>query len=439
MNRELLIKAVGDAGVVGAGGAGFPTHKKLLADGIDTYLVNGIECEPLLEGDCYMMTHMADSLVSAAKAIEETFGVKALFCLKEKHKDACRALREAGADVFASKDYYPLGDEIILIYEALGRIVPEGKLPLHVGVIVNNVETLYNINEALQGNPVTHSFVWVGGAVRRSGLYRVPIGAGADLLIKAAGGSLVQDPVFIDGGPMMGLYYNAPDFPITKTTKGVLLLPSDSMLAKLERMPVETMLKQARVCCCQCNQCTVACSRNLVGFHIEPHKIMRAMAFRSMRNRDVLQMAMLCSECNLCSALHACPMGLNPKRVNQQIKRIFREQQITPQFNEGKPYPHPLRDYRLLPSSRLKERLGLIQYEKGGEFMGNLDVESVKIPLKQHVGKSAHPLVQTGDLVEAGDPIAEPFHEELGAIIHASIAGRVDSVTTDHVLISAQR
>lgn len=439
MNKDALVKAIADAGVVGAGGAGFPTHRKLMADGIDTYLVNGIECEPLLEGDCFMMAHMAAPLVSAAKVIEESLGTKVLFCLKEKHGEACRALREAGANVFPCKDYYPLGDEVILIHDVLGRIVPEGKLPLNVGVVVNNVETLYNINEALEGRPVTHSFVWVGGAVRHRGLHRVPLGADVRSLISAAGGATIRNPVYVDGGPMMGAYHETPDFPVTKMTKGILVLPQDSLLAKLERMSVETMLKQARVCCCQCNQCTVACSRNLVGFHIEPHKIMRAMAFRGMRNKEVLQMAMLCSECDLCSALHACPMGLNPKRVNQQVKRMLREQGIVPRFETRELAPHPLREYRLLPSNRLKERLGLLQYDTGGEYMGDLSVRTVMIPLNQHIGKPSRPTVHVGDRVEVGDRVAEPGEGELGAVIHASIGGHIESVSPEHVVISTQR
>lgn len=437
MTKEELVRIVYDSGVVGAGGAGFPADRKLLANGVDTYLINGIECEPLLEGDCWMMEHGADSLVAAAHVIEKVLEVKVIFCLKAKHEKACQALRKAGGEVLSFRDYYPLGDEVILIYEALGRIVPEGGLPLNVGVLVNNVETLYNINEALNGRPVTHTFVWVGGAVRHGGLFRVPVGTSAQTLLDAAGGPIVKDPVYVDGGPLMGRYYDIPDFPVVKTTKGLIVLPEDSLLARMEQMPVETMLKQARVACCQCNQCTVVCSRYLVGIHIEPHKIMRAMAFQGTAGRKILQMAMLCSECNLCSALHACPMGLSPRRVNQTIKKLFREQKITSEFRGQELAPHPLRDFRLVPSGRLKERLGLREFETGQcDDFTELVVDRVAIPLKQHIGKAAAPIVQSGDSVHLGECIAEPPKGELGAKIHASIQGKVDAMSSEYIVLS---
>ena len=292
MDRESLVEAVRLAGVVGSGGAGFPAHVKLQAKGIDTYLVNGAECEPLLEGDRTLMAARAFELVSAADTVAGALGATAVFALKEKYHEAAEALRKAGATVTASRDYYPLGDEVILIWETLGRIVPEGGLPLDVGVVVNNVETVLNIHGALQGKPVTHTFVSSGGAVASPGLFHAPVGASAREVIEASGGVTVPDPVYVDGGPMMGRYADDPDFPVTKTTKAILVLPRDSLLARMEQMPVKTMLKQARVSCCQCNQCTLACSRYLVGIGIEPHKIMRAMAFEGTRNREVLQMAL---------------------------------------------------------------------------------------------------------------------------------------------------
>jgi Na+-translocating ferredoxin:NAD+ oxidoreductase RnfC subunit len=438
MDRDSLVEAVRLAGVVGSGGAGFPTHVKLQAKGIDTYLVNGAECEPLLEGDRHLMATWAMELVSAADTVAEVLGAKPVFALKEKYSDAAAALRKAGATVATSRDYYPLGDEVILIWEALGRIVPEGRLPLDVGVVVNNVETVFNVYEALQGRPVTHTFVASGGAVARPGLFRAPLGASAAEILKASGGVTIPDPVYVDGGPMMGRYSDDVDFPVTKTTKAVLALPRDSLLARMELMPVKTMLKQARVSCCQCNQCTLACSRYLVGIGIEPHKVMRAMAFEGTRNRGVLQMALLCSECNLCSALHACPMGLSPRRVNQQLKRFFREEGLRPEFPKRDLSPHPLRDYRLVPSSRLKSRLGLERYDRDVTCCEELEVSKVLIPLRQHAGEAALPLVAEGVRVVEGDCIATPREGALGSRIHASIEGVVKSVDYDRIVLERQ-
>ncbi len=438
MNKKTLIRKVFDAGVVGAGGAGFPTHVKLGATGADTYLINGAECEPLLDADCHLMTTMAKELVDAGRITAEALGARLLFGVKAKHAEAIDALRSAGADVFEARDYYPLGDEVILIADALGRAVPEGRLPIEVGVVVNNVETLLNIHGALEGTPVTHTYVSTGGAVGRPTLFRAPIGTNARELLDASGGIGIDpaEAVFIDGGPMMGRYSDTPDFPVTKTTKGILVLPRDSLLATLERMPVEEMLKRARVCCCQCNQCTVACSRNLVGMGIEPHRIMRAMAYEGTRNGDVLRMALLCSECNLCSALHACPMGLSPRRVNQQIKKALRESGVAPAFEKREASPHPLREYRLAPSGRIKERLGLSVYDRESVFEPDLlHPSEVRIPLKQHVGAPSAPVVTEGQAVATGECIAIPPEGALGAKIHASVDGSVVSVTSGMVVL----
>jgi len=435
MDINELIYKVFQAGVVGAGGAGFPTHVKLKAS-VDTYLINGAECEPLLDGDKFLMTEKADKLVSAGNEIAEALGgARLLFGLKAKNQEAGSALEEAGAETVKIKDYYPAGDEVILIHEALQRIVPEGKLPLSVGVVVNNVESLYNIYNAIQDIPVTHTFVSVGGAVNVPGLYRVPLGASASDLLKAAGGVSIEDPVFVDGGPMMGTYRKTPDFPLTKISKAVLVLPEKSALVKYETMPLSNMLKQARVACCQCNQCTLACSRNLVGYDLEPHKIMRAMAYGNQQNMEVLKTAMLCSECNLCSGLHACPMQLSPRRVNQEIKRSLREQGVKIDFPERTMEAHPLRDYRLLPGSRLKKRLQLDSYDIHSPFRGDLDVHQVKIPMKQHIGTPCVPVVEKGEKIRSGQIIGMIPEDALGSRIHASIKGVVSSVDPENVVI----
>ena len=134
MERGELARRVFEAGVVGAGGAGFPTHVKLAAEGIDTYLINGAECEPLLTVDQHLMEAEAPRLVQAAAAVAEALGARrAIFGLKKKYRRQIDALRAAGGDVAEVGNTYPAGDEVILLQEVLGRTVPEGGLPLMVG------------------------------------------------------------------------------------------------------------------------------------------------------------------------------------------------------------------------------------------------------------------------------------------------------------------
>lgn len=437
MTKDELTELVRHAGVVGAGGAGFPTHVKLQASDIDTYLVNGAECEPLLYVDQALMQNWNSFLVSTSEILSSTLKCKVIFGVKIKHGDSINALKAAGGEVGILGDYYPAGDEVILMQECLGRTVPEGGLPLHVGTIVNNVETLYNIGRALEGKPVTHSFVQLGGAVGEPGIWSVPIGVEASLLVQAAGGVTIDDPVFVDGGPMMGQYHSDTNFPITKMTKAILVLPSRSLLAKFETMPIDVMLRQAQVACCQCNECTMVCSRYLIGYDLRPHKIMQAMAYESMRLPEIVQSAMLCSECNLCSGLYACPMHLSPRRVNQVIKGAMRQQGVKPQFQKKAIYPRAERPFRLVPTKRLMSRLGLDTYDVHPPFNGEFVAERVKIPLKQHTGAPSVPVVSLHDEVQEGDLIAKLPDNALGANVHASISGLVEEITSEYIAIRA--
>lgn len=437
MTKDELTELVRHAGVVGAGGAGFPTHVKLQATDIDTYVINGAECEPLLYVDQTLMLNWASYLIAASKAMSSVMGCKVVFGVKQKHGDCISALQAAGGDVCVLGDYYPAGDEVILLHECVGRIVPEGGLPLHVGAIVNNVETLYNIGRALEGKPVTHSFVQVGGAVLSPGVWSVPLGVEASKLVEAAGGPTIDEPVFVDGGPMMGQYHKDANFPVTKMTKAILVLPSNSAFARYENMPVSVMLRQARVACCQCSECTMVCSRYLIGYDLRPHKIMQAMAYESMRLPEIVQSAMLCSECNLCSGLYACPMHLSPRRVNQVIKGAMRQQGVKPQFEKKAIYPRAERPFRLVPTKRLMSRLGLGTYDVHPPFNGEFVAERVKIPLKQHTGAPSIPVVSLHDEVQEGDLIAKLPDNALGANVHASISGLVEEITSEYIAIRA--
>jgi Na+-translocating ferredoxin:NAD+ oxidoreductase RnfC subunit len=438
MKKAELLDLVREGGIVGKGGAGFPTHVKLAAKNIDTYLINAAECEPLLRNNMELLRLHTDYLVKTASDVTKALGIrKAVFCIKKKHTPEIEALKEAGASVFEMKDYYPAGDEVIMIQEATGRTVPEGGLPLEVGVIVNNVETLYNIGKAMEGIPVTHSLVTVGGAVKEPGVWNVPIGTKASELLELAGGTVIDDPVFIDGGPMTGRYYTEPDFTISKTSNGLLVIPKRSPLVHYEMMPLEQMIRQARYACCQCSQCTEVCSRKLVGFKIEPHKVMRAMAFPEQRTTETLKMALLCSECNLCSGLHACPMMLSPRRVNQFIKGVLRDEGIKAEFPKRDLEAMKTREYRLLPSKRLIHRIGLAPYDVQAPYKGEVEPGILEISLKQNIGAPCLSVVSQGDVVEKGQRIGRVPDKALGAELHSPCRGTIEKVSADSIRIRA--
>ena len=171
-----LVKAVRAAGVVGAGGAGFPTHVKLAAK-VDTVIANGAECDPLLQCDQRLMESRASEMVRGVRlAMEATGATRGILALKDEYGAACAALSRAIGDhsdlsMLQMESRYPAGDEFVLVYEATGRLVPETGLPLHVGCLVQNVQTLFNIARAVKGAAVTHRLLTVSGAVARP---RVP-------------------------------------------------------------------------------------------------------------------------------------------------------------------------------------------------------------------------------------------------------------------------
>ena len=441
LEREELIQKVLQAGVVGAGGAGFPTHIKFQAEGIDTYLINCAECEPLLTVDQHLMLEQAHRLVETGKKVASAIGAaRLLFGLKQKYTAQTEALRQAGAEVAHMGNFYPAGDEVIMIADLLGRTVPEGGLPLQVGVVVNNPETLLSVADALEGTPVTHKLVTVGGAVANRGIWRVPIGTPIADLLKAAGGPTIPNPVYLDGGPMTGKYFLQPDYSVGKATKGVLVVPRDSTMVFHEMMSVEHMLRQAKVGCIQCTECTFVCSRNLIGYKLEPHKLMRMAAYTRQGLPDIAKQAFLCSECNLCSGFHACPMKLSPKRLNQVLKGKLREAGIRPDFSKREIEPQPRRSYRLLQSSRLERRLGLDRYHGTSPYYGDCVMpELLSLKTRQGAGSAIVPEVQEGQEVQKGQFLGAPPAGALGSRLHSPVIGTVVRVASDTIEIRPVR
>ncbi|MCB1128260.1 MAG: SLBB domain-containing protein, partial [Verrucomicrobiae bacterium] len=217
------------AGVVGAGGGGFPTHIKLAAQA-DTVIANGAECEPLLHKDAAVMEHQARELIRGIELAMDAVGAKdGVVGVKAKKKAAVEAVRAAceGSRVRLQLlgDYYPAGDEYDLVYTVTGRLIPPAGIPINVGVVVCNVETFVNVAAATEGRPVTHKTVTLAGAVNRPATVTAPIGTSFREAIEATGGFATADPVYMIGGLMMGQVSEDLDAPITKTATGVVVLP----------------------------------------------------------------------------------------------------------------------------------------------------------------------------------------------------------------------
>lgn len=156
--------------------------------------------------------------------------------LPAKYKEAIAALEPfvgAGVDFYFYDNFYPAGDEYVMVYDVTGRLIPPAGLPLQVGCAVNNVETLINVSRSMDGRPVTHSALTVAGAVHEPVSAVVPIGVSAREVLELAGGATVPDPVLIDGGAMMGPAFTDLDRPVTKTSAGYIVLPRDELFDTL--------------------------------------------------------------------------------------------------------------------------------------------------------------------------------------------------------------
>jgi len=437
-----LVDKVKKAGVVGAGGAGFPTWKKIDAR-VDYVIANGAECEPLLHNDQYLMSREAARVVKGVELVmKSTRAKRGVIALKEKYTDAVLAFRGA----LKKKDHlrllflensYPAGDEFVLVYDATGRVIPESGLPLDIGVLNSNVETFKNIADADQGQPVTHRYVTVTGAVRKPVTLEAPIGTSLADLIERAGGPEIEEYALMTGGLMMGKLSDDAAQPLTKTTGAVVLLPTDHKLVRRRTVPFTRSLHVAREFCCQCSLCTLICPRYLLGHALYPHLIMRSVLFGlPFPDGGGQTSAHLCCECELCG-LFICPMELPIARINGNIKRNLQALGWEARKKSVSPQPRMLRESARIPTSRLVHHLGLAPYQREIPFDEKpLNPKRVRIPLTQNVGAPAVPCVKVGQRVKKGQLIGEIPAGKLGARHHASITGVVKEVK-DYILIEA--
>ncbi|MGB9876441.1 MAG: 4Fe-4S dicluster domain-containing protein [bacterium] len=433
-----LAEIVREAGIVGAGGAGFPTHIKLSSEA-EILIVNGAECEPLLRVDQQILPKEKPVFLRGLQAAREAVKAKrVVVALKPKYKKAIEALKGEGFfELFILGDFYPAGDEQILVYDVTGRIVPEGGIPLNVGCVVLNVETVINIGKALDGEPVVDKYVTVAGAVAKPATFKLPVGTPVREAIELAGGPLVDDFFLIDGGPNTGKLIPSLDSPITKTTKGILLFPKSHPLWAKFSPNLRAVLNRAVATCCNCRECTELCPRYLLGHSMEPHLIMKVLSWRLVEEEKLTE-AYLCCDCGLCEN-YSCPMGLSPRRIIQALKQKLMENRVPNPHKKQPASTRALFSAKRIPTHRLISRLGLSQYDVPAPLL-EVDYQPnfVILPLKQHAGAPAKPIVKVGDKVKRGDLIGEIPDGALGARLHSPIDGVVRSLTPEEVRIERE-
>lgn len=434
MTQSIGLEQIAAHGVVGAGGAGFPTHVKLKAQA-EFVLLNAAECEPLLHKDKELMKHHGRAVLQGVEIARQLVGAReAVIGIKGKYTEVIDAIEPQLHPEMSIKrlsDSYPAGDEFILVYDCTKRIIPPGKIPLAVGCVVINVETALNIAE---NKPVTTKYLTVAGAVNKPTTVQVPVGTTLGEAVELAGGSNVGDPVGLVGGTMMGKFTDDFSQPITKTTGGLIVLDRSHPLIDRYTKTWKQIKVIGASACDQCVFCTYFCPRYLLGHPIEPHAAMRSLGFNEVGEPHVIG-TLFCCECNLCTMM-ACPEDLDPKNVCSTNKHRLmgegRKWQVEADPNRAELHL----DNRRVPIPRLINKLGLRRFNNTGPLMTErYDATKVTLPMRQHIGAPATPKVKVGDRVEPGQLIAAPPPDALGAPIHASIAGTITAADDQVVVI----
>ena len=448
-----FIETVKSAGIVGAGGAGFPTHVKLNAKA-EYFIINAAECEPLIETDkfiCRMYAdEMIDAVVQAAKHIEAkkiVIAIKAIYKAEIDSLNAAIKRAKAKIEICGMPAFYPAGDEQTMVQFVTGRSVPERGLPLQVGAVVDNVGTMLNLHYALKGEPVCDKFLSVVGEVKETTMLRVPLGTSVVECINQANPLLEWgEYAIIMGGPMMGKVVVGDDIKdtvVTKTTGNIIVLPKDHYLIKRALKPIEGIRHMAKSSCIQCRFCTDMCPRYQLGHKILPHMVMRNFWREDSITDDeefvrCFGSALNCCDCGVCE-MFACPMNLSPRKANGYFKVKLRERGLDMPKNQE---PHALGsiNHKRVATSRLVARLGLNKYygrHAHDEFIDYVP-KTVFVPFSQHIGKPAAAVVKVGDKVAKGQLIAAAAEGALSTNIHTGLAGVVKSVDAKGVVISSE-
>jgi len=481
----LEIEKIKNAGVIGAGGAGFPSHIKFDSH-VDTLIINAAECEPMIHADKQILVNYFDRVYEGARATANLTGAgRVVLALKAKYKDAILVIEDFKAkkapglnagrsssgvsdgdaagvsstganasgnilstsennggfdfEIFKLGNFYPAGDEQVLVYEVTKRIVPEGGIPLMVGVVVTNVETLLNVSNALHDRSVISKFVTINGEVANPMTIEVPVGTPVKSLIDYCGGIKINGCRVLDGGPMMGKLIDENTYAVKKTTKSILVLPADSIVIEHKARSLAAVVKRAQATCLSCRMCTDLCPRYLLGHELFPDDMMKKL-YRGRIDESNIQMfdfAYLCCDCGLCE-LYSCVVDLSARSLFNYIKAELAKSGIKNPHNRKELKVNEFRDFRKVPVDRLEKRLEIDKYHDItplSEF--KMAVPQVKLYLSQHLGAPAVPIVKPGDAVAAGAAVAEIPEGKLGARLHSSIRGTVSEVTDSYIMVKS--
>ncbi len=313
LTKEEILNLISEAGIVGMGGAGFPTKVKLSPkepEKIEYVIANCAECEPYITADYRRMLENPEELVSGMKVVLKLFdNAKGIFGVEDNKPDCIAKLKELTKDeprmeVLALKTKYPQGAERQLIFATTGRAINSSMLPADAGCVVDNVETLIGIHHAvIDGRPVIERIVTVSGdGVKEPGNFKVLFGTNQRELVEAAGGFLGETEKVISGGPMMGFAMFTLDTPITKTSSSILCLTKDEVAANEPSA------------CINCGRCVEVCPSRIIPS--------RLADFAEHHNEEAFTKweGLECVECGSCS--YVCPAKRQLKQAIGSMRKI---------------------------------------------------------------------------------------------------------------------
>ena len=312
LSVDEIADIVREKGIVGMGGAGFPTSVKLKSPKpIDTILLNGCECEPLLTADHRVMLEYADDVILGLQILLKTIGAeKGMIVIEDNKHDAIELLEKKTADIadieiVVAKTKYPQGAEKMLIKRALGRSVPSGALPLDVGVVVSNVSTVKAVADAIQkGLPlIERAVTFTGPKVKNPGNYMVKIGTSVKEIIDHCGGFTQDDVTVKLGGPMMGFEIANLDVPVIKATNGIIALEPDVSVASE---------------CIKCGRCADVCPMELLPLYYP--KFAAEQNWQGVKDKNVFD----CMECGCCEFICSAkiPIRYSIKLGKKTVKEM---------------------------------------------------------------------------------------------------------------------
>lgn len=324
-NREELVQAIRSCGVVGLGGAGFPTHVKWNVDPsrIEELIINGAECEPYITSDTVTMIERADDMEVALRALQKHFSIKRVIIGIESNKKKAiesmndMASRMEGVEVKVLPQIYPQGGEKVLVYHTTKKVIPTGKLPIDVGCIVCNCTTIATIGTYLKtGMPLVEKCITVdGGSVCRPQNLIVPIGTSLEDVFAFCGGFTVPPQKVLYGGPMMGITVPDLSVPVIKNTNAVIALsPKEAKLPKTSA-------------CIRCGACTNACPMGLA-----PAQIL--LAYKKKDTEMLKKLSVdTCMLCGCCSFM--CPANRPLVQTNTLAKQMLKEEKAKEASKNG--------------------------------------------------------------------------------------------------------